>query len=87
MTLRAVHIVAGLDRRHGGPSYSVPRLCEALRARGADVRILTVRETNTPVASPITAYRQDFADIPFLRSLRLSVINHLKASFSERLPV
>lgn len=72
MTLRAIHIVAGLDPRHGGPSYSVPRLCEALRACSTDVRILTVRETNTPTESSITAYPQDFADIPFLRSLRLS---------------
>ena len=72
MTLRAVHIVAGLDPRHGGPAYSVPRLCEALHTRGTDVRILTVREMNTPLESPITAYPQDFADIPFLRSLRMS---------------
>ena len=72
MTLRAIHIVAGLDPRYGGPSYSVPRLCEALCACGTDVRILTVRETNTPLESPVTAYPQDFAGIPFLQSLRLS---------------
>ncbi len=72
MTLRAIHVVAGLDPRHGGPSYSVPRLCDALRARGTDVRILTVREANTPLDISITAYTQDFADIPFLRSLRFS---------------
>lgn len=72
MTLRAVHIVAGLDPRHGGPSYSVPRLCRALGACGGDVRILTVRETNTPLESPIFAYPQNFADVPFLKSLRLS---------------
>lgn len=72
MTLRAIHIVAGLDPRHGGPSYSVPRLCDALRAYGTDVRILTVGQANAPMESPITSYPQDFADIPILRSLRLS---------------
>lgn len=72
MTLRAIHIVAGLDPRHGGPAYSVPRLCAALHTCGTDVRILTVRETNTPLETPIAAYPQDFADIPFLRSLRMS---------------
>ena len=72
MTLRAIHVVAGLDPRHGGPAYSVPRLCEALHTCGTDVRILTVRETNTPLESPIAAYPQDFAHIPFLRSLRMS---------------
>ena len=72
MTVRAVHIVAGLDPRHGGPSYSVPRLCAALRSCGTDVRILTVGQTNTQREAPITAHPQDFANIPFLRSLRLS---------------
>ena len=72
MTVRAIHVVAGLDPRHGGPSYSVPRLCEALRAHGTDVRILTVRETRALPESSITAYPQDFANVPLLRSLRLS---------------
>jgi glycosyltransferase involved in cell wall biosynthesis len=70
--MRAIHIVAGLDPRHGGPAYSVPRLCEALHTHGTDVRILTVREANTPLKSPIAAYPQDFSYIPLLRSLRIS---------------
>lgn len=70
--VRALHVIAGLDPRHGGPSYSVPRLCEALRAIGEDVRIVTVREQGTRKDPYVTACEQDFAGIPFLRALRLS---------------
>src|SRR3954452_17541560 len=40
--LRPVHVIAGLDPAHGGPSYSVPRLCEALAAEGAEPVLLSV---------------------------------------------
>jgi len=35
------HIVASLQREHGGPSISVPALCSALAADGHDVELLT----------------------------------------------
>jgi glycosyltransferase involved in cell wall biosynthesis len=70
--LRALHIIPGLDRNHGGPSYSVPRICAALRKQGVETHIHTVRGTNTPSDPFISAHRQDFANIPLLRSLRLS---------------
>jgi glycosyltransferase involved in cell wall biosynthesis len=70
--LRALHIVAGLDPRHGGPSYSVPRLCAALREVGAEAHILTVREPDTPRDPFIAAHAQDLAGMPFFRALRLS---------------
>jgi glycosyltransferase involved in cell wall biosynthesis len=70
--LRALHIVAGLDPRHGGPSYSVPRLCTALTGQGVDARILTVREAETPDRPFVSVHEQDFAATPILRALRLS---------------
>ena len=46
--LRAAHVVAGLDPVYGGPSYTVPRLCEALAAAGAEVILLWVAEKERP---------------------------------------
>jgi hypothetical protein len=40
--LRSVHVIAGLDPAHGGPSYTVPRLCQALAMAGAEARLLSV---------------------------------------------
>src|SRR5260370_26383400 len=39
--LRSAHVIAGLDPVHGGPAYSVPRLCEALAAAGAETMLLS----------------------------------------------
>ena len=47
--LRAAHVIAGLDPVYGGPSYSVPRLCEALAVAGAGTMLLSVaREGGRP---------------------------------------
>lgn len=70
--MRALHIIAGLDRNHGGPSYSVPRLCAALRKQDIETHIHTVSGANSPQDPFILAHKQDFAGIPFLRALRLS---------------
>lgn len=39
--ITAVHVVGGLDPVTGGPARTVPRLCQALAGRGADVRLVT----------------------------------------------
>jgi glycosyltransferase involved in cell wall biosynthesis len=67
-----LHIIAGLDRNHGGPSYSVPRICAALRKQGVETHIHTVRGANPPSDPFISAHKQDLAGIPLLRALRLS---------------
>src|SRR3954453_20049031 len=86
--LRPVHVIAGLDPAYGGPSYSVPRLCEALAAAGAEPVLLSVAPVQ-PVAgrdppadtSPRESlsggyadrrFAQDLARVPGLRSLRCS---------------
>lgn len=71
-SMRAIHIIAGLDRNQGGPSYSVPRLCTALRQQAVDTQIHTVRSADTPTERWIIAHKQNFAQIPVLRALRLS---------------
>ena len=70
--MRALHIVPGLDRNHGGPSYSVPRICSALRNQGVEAHIHTIGGTNTTSDPYISVHSQDFVSFPFLRRLRLS---------------
>jgi glycosyltransferase involved in cell wall biosynthesis len=76
--LRAAHIVAGLDPAYGGPSYSVPRLCEALAAAGAETMVLSVAADDGGQRNVYEkGYRDcrfawDYARIPILRQLRSS---------------
>ncbi len=75
---RPVHVIAGLDPAQGGPSYSVPRLCEALAAEGLDPVLLSVAAgRNSPCDTRHGGYRerrfvQDLACVPGLRALRRS---------------
>ena len=74
--LRAAHVVAGLDPVYGGPSYSVPRLCEALAGAGAETVLLSVaREAGGQRDAYCKGYRDcrfawDYVRIPILRGLR-----------------
>ena len=76
--LRALHVVAGLDAAHGGPSYSVPRLCEALAAAGTDAILLSVagadlgQRDTSPKGHVDRRFRWDYAHTPIRRSLRSS---------------
>jgi glycosyltransferase involved in cell wall biosynthesis len=76
--LRAAHVIAGLDPFDGGPSYSVPRLCEALAAAGVETMLLSVaREAGGERDAYCKGYRDcrfawDRARVPVLRGLRSS---------------
>jgi glycosyltransferase involved in cell wall biosynthesis len=76
--LRPVHVIAGLDAGHGGPSYSVPRLCEALAAAGAEPALLSVASGHDPPCEtlhrgyPDRRFAQDRTRVPGLRALRRS---------------
>jgi glycosyltransferase involved in cell wall biosynthesis len=76
--LVVAQVVAGLDPTHGGPSYSVPRLCAALGDAGAEVTLFSVAgkgqgasDGNGPGYRD-RSFRWDFASAPLLRELRLS---------------
>src|SRR4051812_12854833 len=77
-SLRPVHVIAGLDPADGGPSYSVPRLCEALAAAGAEPVLLSVITRPNPPRDtsyggyPDRRFAQDLAHVPGLRLLRRS---------------
>ncbi|MGH6827735.1 MAG: hypothetical protein ACREFW_02345, partial [Rhizomicrobium sp.] len=76
--LRAVHVIAGLGRAHGGPSYSVPRLCKALGECGIAISLVSVANNDGPRPNGASeGYRdirlaQDAANIPGLGRLRFS---------------
>src|SRR6266849_1721785 len=76
--LHVAHVIAGLDPVYGGPSYSVPRLCEALVAAGAETMLLSVAgEEGGQRDAYCRGYRDcrfawDYARIPILRGLRSS---------------
>jgi glycosyltransferase involved in cell wall biosynthesis len=73
--LQALHVIAGLDPAHGGPSYSVPRLCAELAALGAQVRLFHVEGAGEPADAAsyeLRGFPQDWAGMPVLGALRLS---------------
>jgi glycosyltransferase involved in cell wall biosynthesis len=74
--IRSVHVIAGLDPAHGGPSYTVPRLCQALAVSGAEARLLSVggidgRNTARDEECG-RSFAPDWAGIPLVRKLRCS---------------
>jgi glycosyltransferase involved in cell wall biosynthesis len=76
--LRTVHVVAGLDAVHGGPSYTVPRLCKALVAAGVETTLLSVQAIGKdPSETSEEGYRDrrfawSYAGTPLLGHLRIS---------------
>ena len=70
--MRALHIVPGLDPRDGGPAYSVPRLCSALREAGCGADMLAVGNANTPVTPGLRCFPGFLQRAPILRGLRFS---------------
>ncbi|HYM19024.1 MAG TPA: glycosyltransferase [Micropepsaceae bacterium] len=74
----ALHVIAGLEAEHGGPSYSVPRLCQSLAVAGARTTLLSVAGVGAPAthfsdgACEQHRYVWDYARVPLLKGLRLS---------------
>jgi glycosyltransferase involved in cell wall biosynthesis len=73
MRVTFIHVIDSISDEASGPSYSVPRLCGALAAQGATVRLLTVGDTHLPfLGFRHEAYPADFASFPVLGRLRFS---------------
>lgn len=68
----SLHVIAGLAVAHGGPSYSVPRLCRALVDAGDEVVLASVENGPTAGIYPAQTFAQDHAVVPGLSALRLS---------------
>lgn len=74
--MRAVHILARVRSGDGGPAYTVPRLCKALAANGADLELLTVSD-GAAVSTDEEGYRLrsfvwNYAGTPVLHGMRAS---------------
>lgn len=70
--IAVAHVVASLDPIHGGPSYSVPRLCRALEGQGAEVRLYSVLGAGEgpPVADNVDGlFDVDWKRVPVLRQM------------------
>ena len=74
--LRSVHVIAGLDPAHGGPSYTVPRLCQAIAMAGAEARLLSVAGAD----GCEIALDEDLGRCFPLDSARIPVVRHLRRS-------
>jgi len=75
--LRVVHVVARMRLTDGGPSYTVPRLCQALSSVGLRARLLWVRDGTSQSERchadvVCRSFPWDYKDIPVLRELRAS---------------
>ena len=68
------HIVASVADEASGPSYTVPRLCDALHAQGWDVSLSSVSRGGSArrFAYAHEAFAPDFAQVPILRRLQFS---------------
>jgi glycosyltransferase involved in cell wall biosynthesis len=86
--LRSVHVIAGLDSAHGGPSYTVPRLCQALVAAGVDAQLLSVAAAKgcdiEPEGESVRCFPPDWASVPVVRQLRCS--SGLRSALRELAP-
>jgi glycosyltransferase involved in cell wall biosynthesis len=76
--IRAVHVAGDLSATSGGPSYSVPRLCESLVAAGVETTLLSVgsspRAKGALGDKPYEDFRfsTNYDNVPVLRALRVS---------------
>ncbi len=50
--MRVIHVVPAITEEASGPSYSVPRLCEALIATGVDTQLVALDWAPIPVSPP-----------------------------------
>ena len=69
--MRISHVVSHVDKEASGPSYSVPRLCEALAQRDVKVTLATLNSRNQrPNFDTIEHF--EFRRAPFIKKLGIS---------------
>ena len=70
--MEALHVIAGLDPRDGGPSYSVPSLCASLTRAGCHAQMMAVRSDGCGDRPNLRTFPQFASRAPLLGALRLS---------------
>ena len=73
-SLRVVQVVSGLNASDGGPTYSVPRLNEALLRAGMESRVFADIEPggDAPKSEEVRVFPRQYVDVLGLRKLHLS---------------
>ena len=66
--MKMVHVVPHIDQEAAGPSYSVPRLCEALAARGHEVELSCLAARGAIAGVCLDLHRE----LPVLRRFAVS---------------
>lgn len=72
--MQVVHVVPHVDAEAAGPSYSVPRLCEALAARGHEVTLSCLAAGEAPAGVALEIHKS----WPVLRGFAVST-DHVRA--------
>jgi glycosyltransferase involved in cell wall biosynthesis len=73
--VRALHVAAALDPVYGGPSYTVPKLCEALAAAGSSIDLFSVARKEDAATEWLAGrfrhrrFSWDYARVPILQRL------------------
>jgi glycosyltransferase involved in cell wall biosynthesis len=72
--VRIIQVVPSLEEEASGPSYSVPRLAEALAALGHDVTLTSAGGQAVVVGDGVRfeRYPRDFQHVPIVQTLQLS---------------
>lgn len=73
--LKIVHVVSGLEIVDGGPSYSVPRLKDALRQAGLDAIVftdLTPGDLANDGSEQVFSFARNYGRLPLLRKFHFS---------------
>lgn len=71
--LRIIQMVSSIGMEASGPSYSVPRMCQALSARGHEVALHVLKWTPvTPSVAGVDVVVHPFFDLPLARKLGVS---------------
>lgn len=86
--LRNIHVVSGLEIAHGGPSYSVPSLKDALVRAGLDAAVfadLTPGDLANGGSDRIHSFARDYGRVPLLRKFHFSkgLARHLEHEAGE----
>ena len=67
------HVIDSVADEASGPSYSVPRLCDALARNGDEVRLFTISDNITGAARyRHDQFNQDWRTVPILANVRAS---------------
>jgi len=62
--MRVLHVISGVARRYGGPSYAVAGICHALRSDGIDAEIATTDADGAHGKVNTADIQRMFADVP-----------------------